>query len=436
VAGPDDNGGDDDPQRDALSLVTESLHGDVLNVAGAEGPVRTSLSEGPPSPVSSRPSRTQTPAIEAPRALHLDEAERARMYFLAIAALVGACAPLVLFLGGDPVVQPLYLAVLAGIFITYATLIWQVRTPDRYRPATMLIAAVAGIPGIALTCHYFGLFSPAPIIIVLGIYYIGLTSIPHPFVFYLAFAAPHGIASLLETSGVIEDRGVVRVEELSTEIKLAVIFLEQALYAVTFMVARLSRRTTQRAVREIEEVMRQVSQREALLQEANDALERAIQAGAHGRWSGRHIGPWQLSRVLGRGGMGEVYEAVHPERSLTAALKLLHPEVATEPATLRRFLREAEIMSQIKSPHVVSIYEVGDGSNGPPYIAMERLFGKDLGWYLRRRRQMSPADVGEMVQQVASVLEAAREANIVHRDLKPQNICLSRDEGPRVWMFL
>jgi serine/threonine-protein kinase len=135
--------------------------------------------------------------------------------------------------------------------------------------------------------------------------------------------------------------------------------------------------------------------------------------------------------------MGEVYRARHAERDQVAAVKLLAAHRQTQPNELRRFLREAEVVSQLRSPHVVEVYDAHDGAEGLPYIAMELLVGHDLSWHLRKQRTLSPSATVELVSHVAAALEHARERTIVHRDLKPQNLFHARVGGDlRLWKVL
>jgi len=151
--------------------------------------------------------------------------------------------------------------------------------------------------------------------------------------------------------------------------------------------------------------------------------------------------------VIGRGAMGEVYRGTHEASKLVAAVKVLHPDVAAQPAHVRRFLREAEIVSQVQSPHVVKVLDVGTTEPGRtdrdmPYLAMELLDGHDLAWHLRRKRRLSMRRVVELVDQVAHALTAAVARDVVHRDLKPQNLFFTRIHGDaarageRLWKVL
>jgi serine/threonine protein kinase len=139
--------------------------------------------------------------------------------------------------------------------------------------------------------------------------------------------------------------------------------------------------------------------------------------------------------VIGRGAMGEVYEAAHAQTGARAAVKLLHLDGLRRPDLVKRFLREARIAASLDAANVVRVVEVGDLSSPFPYIAMERLEGEDLADHLRGRGPMSLDAVIRLVREVGAGLEAARDAGIVHRDLKPRNVFLVRDGAAKILDF-
>jgi len=141
--------------------------------------------------------------------------------------------------------------------------------------------------------------------------------------------------------------------------------------------------------------------------------------------------------VLGRGAMGEVYEATHQTTGDTAALKLLRRELLGASHYLERFLREVRIASALDSPHVVRVLGASTPEDPVPFLAMERLHGQSLGELLRSRGTLSQPALLTLVTQLASVLEKARDAGIVHRDIKPHNVYLAEVAGgDSVWKLL
>src|SRR5690606_11997383 len=101
-----------------------------------------------------------------------------------------------------------------------------------------------------------------------------------------------------------------------------------------------------------------------------------------GRWTNQKLGNFRLGLVLGRGAMGEVYEAIGPDDA-PAAVKLLNARATGSTAIVERFHREMEIAARLESPHIVRVFEVSPPDAPVPYIAMERLHGTDLATRLR-----------------------------------------------------
>jgi serine/threonine protein kinase len=157
------------------------------------------------------------------------------------------------------------------------------------------------------------------------------------------------------------------------------------------------------------------------LAELRKDLDRALEIGGPGRFTGQTVGGWELGNLLGRGAMGEVYEATSGGGTV-AAVKLLRGEALAEPANVERFLREVRIAGQIESPHVVRVLQASTPADPVPFLAMERLRGQTLGELLRKGGTLERPALRTLVTQIGGVLEQARAAGIVHRDLKPHNL--------------
>jgi serine/threonine-protein kinase len=134
---------------------------------------------------------------------------------------------------------------------------------------------------------------------------------------------------------------------------------------------------------------------------------------------------YRIERQVAVGGMGELYEATHLRLSGRYAVKVLLPQFATYTEVLHRFAREAEIMSRLRHPNVVSILDFNQTPDGRAFLAMEFLEGRDLDAQLAVDGPMELSRVLAIVAQVVSSLVAAHAQGIVHRDLKPQNIFLT-----------
>jgi serine/threonine-protein kinase len=142
-------------------------------------------------------------------------------------------------------------------------------------------------------------------------------------------------------------------------------------------------------------------------------------------------GRWRVVRLIGRGGMGAVYEAQNTAIGKRAALKFIDAEFAGQPEIASRFQREAEAASLVESAHIVHVFDSGTSDEGLPFIVMELLRGEDLRTRLRRFGKLPPAEAVHIVAQTLRGLHRAHEAGIMHRDLKPDNIFLvDRDDDP------
>jgi serine/threonine-protein kinase len=143
-------------------------------------------------------------------------------------------------------------------------------------------------------------------------------------------------------------------------------------------------------------------------------------------------GKYQLSRLLGDGGMGSVYEARHTVLGTRVAIKVLHPELARRPGLVERFLQEARVAAQIRSAHVVQVTDVDRTPEGHAYIVMELLEGEPLSAVLDRQRRLPVPTACEYTLQILEALEAAHALGVIHRDLKPENVFLTFAAGKPV----
>ena len=139
-------------------------------------------------------------------------------------------------------------------------------------------------------------------------------------------------------------------------------------------------------------------------------------------YTGRVLGSWHLVRPLGKGGSGVVYEARHkviPGR--LAAVKLLHPHLAQDPESRRRFLNEATAVSRADHENIVQVFD-GGFDDELCFLIMELLQGQSLSALLREVGPLAPPRAIGIALQVAGALAAAHRCGIVHRDLKPGNL--------------
>ncbi len=141
---------------------------------------------------------------------------------------------------------------------------------------------------------------------------------------------------------------------------------------------------------------------------------------------GTDVGGYQVTELLGRGGMGAVFKGRHALLGRPAAIKLLLPHVGADASAVRRFFNEARATTAIAHPGIVQIYDFGRAPTGLAYIAMELLGGESLSARLKRGRLAEKVAL-TLVRQMASALAAAHAIGVVHRDLKPDNIFLVPD---------
>src|SRR5579859_4887479 len=132
-------------------------------------------------------------------------------------------------------------------------------------------------------------------------------------------------------AGILVDRGLIRAPYLGTLEHLVVLGLLEAVFAATFFISRISRNETLFAIEEHDRVLRAMSQREALLKEARQELRAALRGNGWGRWSEETIGAFRLGKIIGRGAMGEVYEAKHETTNEEVAIKVLMEHVLEQP---------------------------------------------------------------------------------------------------------
>jgi eukaryotic-like serine/threonine-protein kinase len=146
----------------------------------------------------------------------------------------------------------------------------------------------------------------------------------------------------------------------------------------------------------------------------------------------REMGSYSLERMLGHGGMGEVWVARHRGLCSGAAVKLIRPEVLMQKTgreahvLRRRFEQEARATAGLKSPHTVALHDFGVAEDGSFYYAMELLEGLELEHLIERFGPQPPARVVKIMQQVCDSLAEAHSFGLIHRDIKPSNIFLAR----------
>ncbi|HVY70918.1 MAG TPA: serine/threonine-protein kinase, partial [Verrucomicrobiae bacterium] len=143
---------------------------------------------------------------------------------------------------------------------------------------------------------------------------------------------------------------------------------------------------------------------------------------------------YEILRLIGRGGMGAVYEARQVDLDRRVAIKLLPAELSANAAFAARFEREARTMGRLKHPNILPVFEFGHTTAGHLYFSMEYVEGGDLGARLKRG-PLVPAEALRLAVQICSALATAHAQGVIHRDIKPSNILLSPDGTAKVADF-
>jgi serine/threonine-protein kinase len=133
---------------------------------------------------------------------------------------------------------------------------------------------------------------------------------------------------------------------------------------------------------------------------------------------------YRVEKLLGRGGMGAVYEGQHLLLDRKVAIKVLQQNMANDEQAASRFIREAKASARIEHPNAVTIYDFGVLQEGSAYLVMEFIKGLSLRQLLTKKDLLKADQIADWMIQVCSVVEAAHQQGIIHRDLKPENVML------------
>ena len=148
---------------------------------------------------------------------------------------------------------------------------------------------------------------------------------------------------------------------------------------------------------------------------------------------GTVVAGYTIEGVLGRGGMGIVYRARHPELPRSDALKILPEQASATEEARARFIREADLVATLNHPHIVRVYNRGETDDKRLWIAMELIVGRDAEKEMLDGR-MPPQRVVKILGEVAGALDYAHRRNILHRDIKPANFLLSDEDDGRAYL--
>lgn len=148
-------------------------------------------------------------------------------------------------------------------------------------------------------------------------------------------------------------------------------------------------------------------------------------------------GRYLIQGVLGRGGMGVVYDGIHEQLGRAVAIKVLSSGIATEPSAIERFLREARTASSLTHGNIVDVTDLGELPDGRPYLVMPKMQGQDLLSLLHEKGPQSPTRVVELLRGAAAALDLIHAKGFVHRDVKPENLMhVIREDGSEAVLLL
>lgn len=149
---------------------------------------------------------------------------------------------------------------------------------------------------------------------------------------------------------------------------------------------------------------------------------------------GQCVGPYVITGLLGQGGMGVVYRAIHIALEQPVALKAIDGAAAADPEIRQRFLREAQLHARLSHPHIVTLHHFFEEPSGF-YFALEFVEGETLAALIRRNGTLTTDRCASILSQVLDALAYAHSKGVIHRDIKPSNILLARDGRAKVTDF-
>jgi serine/threonine-protein kinase len=389
-----------------------------------------------PTIPSHDPKAAEEPiAATAADALHAEEIDRTRL-FIRMGWLISlATIASVPLLHAPRAMSALFIAAMVTGIVVSSWFHRAFADPTRYTARALLILAEMCLVNAHVAVLYYGAFTITPLIVVIGIHFVARTEAERAarWIIATALSLYAAIATAIITH-TIPDPGVFASDRpISTLPLVAGAIFVLGTYVLAYVTARSFRRASIRAIDSLARTTRLASQREALMDELRLDLERALRVGGPGRYTDHIVGSYRLGAVIGRGAMGEVYDASHVVTGEPAAVKLVRRDLLAEPVHVARFLREVRASGALDSPHVARLLDASD--RDPPYLAMERLHGETLAERLRRDGKLAGDALAALVREVGQGLDAASTAGVVHRDIKPQNLFHDRNGAWKILDF-
>ena len=424
----------DGSERDALP------YNDVIRgrSAGESGDAARAVL--PSARAEPRPSGSSVSSVSSPHAVTvvavLDRSDLLRMRvfhaFGAVAAL--AAIGLSLFLGGDPRARHLFWIGTSVLGACSVVLFYLATHAERYRTRVVSVLWLMANAGLVPAVAYFGPYSGVVMVNMLVLAFVSLGRMQWTALGSLAIAvAGRLVVALPILAGWTTDRGLLSSALVSHGQLWIAEVLVIGLLGSGYWLGCWARHMHTRALEELQRAVHMIGDKEQVLAEVAEVANRASRAD-EGRWTHHRMGSFKLGLVLGRGSMGEVYEAVRDDGT-PAAVKLLNARSTASAAMVERFHREMAVAMMLESPNIVQVYELSAPDAPVPYLAMERLYGIDLASRLRAVNRIPSDEIVDMLDQIARGLEVARLYGVVHRDLKPHNLFLHRGTTWKVLDF-
>ncbi len=373
------------------------------------------------------------------RLLHREEAERAQVFGRIMFALCGLVLLWIPLLSrGDGLEYAMATALIAlgatGLAVSRIAV-----EPLRYTTTLFRFFGAVAVLASTVIEYYLGVFSPTALAVTLGIGFFGQGGDrTGSLAIGISASAAYALMAFGMASGLMADRGLFDATAAAPGARWFMCAVVPVVLLVTLLQARTNRQAAQDLAARAATAARQVAQQEAQFREVRDELDAMVrpQGGALGPASGKSAGQWRLESVVGRGGFGEVYAARSVAGGATAAVKVLRSAWIDNDEMMARFRREADIIRQLRSPHLVSFLGAGTLNSGEPYIAMELLQGVDLASTLRDRGRLTDSECLKMAADVCEGLAVVHRAGCVHRDIKPQNLFFAKADSGSCWKIL
>ncbi|MEO8706793.1 MAG: hypothetical protein ABI867_42595, partial [Kofleriaceae bacterium] len=313
---------DDDDSVDAPFTVASPPPADMVHGLPTQQLANRAQRTSNGSPSGSRLSASATTSSPL-EAMRHDEIERTRVFLKVVLGICFGGVIVALTSAGDPVARNVVLVGTAGSITGVVWMLFAMRDATKFSTRMYLVPGPLIIIGSMVGLYYWGAASPVAAMLVYGIYFFALGSnVQLITAMYVMVAVLHGLLGLGIVFGVLEDRGLVSMGGLRTIDQISLLSIIEFLYFIAFFTARVSQRVTLDAMTKLEQAAKTVAQRDALLAEARAELDRALKIGGPGRFSDQVIGGFRLGVLIGRGGMGEVYEASQVAGGREAAVKL------------------------------------------------------------------------------------------------------------------